>query len=98
MGHKRYLDPDHPFRKYRKFFNGEQVLDLALEQLSGEEIYERVRDIKTQFRKKVSSNQDTDVDKRKGKGKGKNKGKWKGKSKGKGKDNEKDKVKCKRKR
>ena len=31
MGHRRYFDANHPFQKYRKSFNGEQVLELAPE-------------------------------------------------------------------
>ena len=79
------------FSKIQKVFNGEQVLELAPEPLSREEIYEKVHDIKTQFGKKVPSIEDTNADKSKGKGKGKNKGKGKGKSKVKDKGNEKDK-------
>ena len=77
MGHRRYLDPNHPFQKYIKSFNGKQVLELAPEPFSGEEIYERVCDIKTQFEKKVPSNKDTKAEKSKGKARGRKKGKRK---------------------
>ncbi|KAL4554293.1 hypothetical protein LXL04_039589 [Taraxacum kok-saghyz] len=40
-GHRRYLPYDHPFRKQKKAFNGEQEPLLALEPLTGEEIYNK---------------------------------------------------------
>ena len=55
MGHRWYLDPNHPFRKYRKSLNGDQVLELANESVSGEEIYESVRDIKLNSEKRYQA-------------------------------------------
>ena len=42
-GHRRYLPYDHPFRKQKKAFNGEQEPLLAPEPLTGEEIYNKVK-------------------------------------------------------
>ena len=53
MGHRRYLDNDHPQRRYKKSFNCEEW-DSAPKSLSGEEIYEQASQVITQFRKKAS--------------------------------------------
>ncbi|XP_062074976.1 uncharacterized protein LOC133778967 [Humulus lupulus] len=51
MGHRRYLKLNHPYRKYKKSFDGQEVLDLPPEPLSGELIFEKVQDINIQFGK-----------------------------------------------
>ena len=43
------FDNDHPYRKYRKSFNGEQELGSTPKPLSGKEIYEKVSQVITQF-------------------------------------------------
>ena len=42
MDHRRFLDNDHPYRRYRNSFNGEQELDSTPKTLSGDKIYEKV--------------------------------------------------------
>ncbi|GKE91901.1 hypothetical protein Tco_1572996, partial [Tanacetum coccineum] len=39
VGHKRYLPYNHPFRKQRKAFNGQQEFLLAPNPMTGEQIY-----------------------------------------------------------
>ena len=69
MGHRQFLDNDHPYRRYIKSFNGEQKWDSAPKSLSGEEIYEKVSQVITQFGKKARSNVEVrKIEKRKEKG------------------------------
>ena len=53
---KKLLDNDHPYQRYRKSFNGEQEWGSAPKPLSGEEIYEKVSQVITQFGKKPRNN------------------------------------------
>ena len=72
MGHRRFLDNDHPYRRYRKSFNGEQEWGSAPKPLSGEEIFEEVSQVITQFGKKPRNKAEV---RKKDKGKGQGKGK-----------------------
>jgi len=38
MGHKQWLAPDHPWRRNKRRFNGEQEMDSPLEVLDDDEI------------------------------------------------------------
>ena len=42
MGHRRFLDYNNPYWRYRKSFNGEQEWDSAPKPLSGEKIYDKL--------------------------------------------------------
>ncbi|GJU09035.1 hypothetical protein Tco_1125465 [Tanacetum coccineum] len=42
-GHKRYLPYNHPFRRQKKAFNGQQEFQLAPNPLTGEQIYNEIR-------------------------------------------------------
>ncbi|XP_052724058.1 uncharacterized protein LOC128193906 [Vigna angularis] len=60
LGHRRFLSTNHPYRKLKKAFDGCQENELAPMDLSGSQVYERVKDIgvvlgKTQ-KKGTSSN------------------------------------------
>jgi len=40
LGHRKFLSPDHPFRKQKKAFNNEKEFGMAPQPLSGESIFE----------------------------------------------------------
>ena len=40
LGHRKFLSPNHPFRKQKKAFNNEKELGMAPQPLSGESIFE----------------------------------------------------------
>nr|GEY43953.1 hypothetical protein [Tanacetum cinerariifolium] len=42
-GHRRYLPYNHPFRRQKKAFNGQQEFQLAPNPLTGEQIYNELR-------------------------------------------------------
>ncbi|XP_023747773.1 uncharacterized protein LOC111895950 [Lactuca sativa] len=42
-GHRRFLPYDHPFRRQKKAFNGQQEFSPSPEPMNGEEIYNRVK-------------------------------------------------------
>uniref|UniRef100_A0A803PCS7 Transposase n=1 Tax=Cannabis sativa TaxID=3483 RepID=A0A803PCS7_CANSA len=71
------------FRKYKNSFDGQQVLDLPPEPLSGEQIYEIVQHINIRFGKPNKEKKETT---KQGKGKRKKNDKEKGKHKRKKKD------------
>ena len=52
ISHRRFLENDHSYERYRKSFNCEQEWDSVPKPLSGEEIYEKVSQVITQFGKK----------------------------------------------
>ena len=64
MGHKRFLNDDHPFRKYTKSFNGEQEFGDPPKPLSGEDIFKRLSQLKNQFENKLQ-NKDEEKGKKK---------------------------------
>ena len=79
MGHRRILDNDNSYQRYRKSFNSVQEWDSASKPLSGEEIYEKVSQVITHLGKKPQNNAEVrKKDKRKEKGKGRRKEKGKG--------------------
>ncbi|GKD07565.1 putative transposase-associated domain-containing protein [Tanacetum coccineum] len=41
-GHRRYLPYNHPFKRQKKAFNGQQEFQLALNPLTGEQIYNEI--------------------------------------------------------
>ena len=52
MGHRRFLDNDYSYQRYRKSFNGEQEWGSAPKPLSGGDIFKEVSQVITQFWKK----------------------------------------------
>ena len=56
--HQRFLKPYHPYRRLKKAFNGSQENESVLQPLTGNEVYDRVKDIITiigKTQKKTSS-------------------------------------------
>ncbi|XP_031091107.1 uncharacterized protein LOC115996105 [Ipomoea triloba] len=51
MGHRRFLDRFHPYRRLKKAFNGQQDYTNAPQPLIGIEVYERVQGINVTFGK-----------------------------------------------
>jgi hypothetical protein len=51
LGHRKFLRHNHPFRRLRKAFNGFQEHGIAPQALTGEQVYERVKDINVIFGK-----------------------------------------------
>jgi len=49
--HRRFLTPDHPYKRLKKAFNGSQKHDIALISLTGEHVYQRVQHLNTVFGK-----------------------------------------------
>ncbi|XP_063941318.1 uncharacterized protein LOC135149522 [Daucus carota subsp. sativus] len=49
LGHRRYLPRNHPYRRQRAAFNGEQELGHARQPLSGEEVLAQQERIKFEF-------------------------------------------------
>ncbi|GJW71278.1 putative transposon, En/Spm-like protein [Tanacetum coccineum] len=43
-GHRRYLPYNHPFKRQKKAFNGQQEFQLAPNPLTGEQIYNEIRE------------------------------------------------------
>ncbi|GJT12127.1 putative transposon, En/Spm-like protein [Tanacetum coccineum] len=64
VGHKQYLPYNHPFRKQKKAFNGQQEFLLAPNPMIGEQIYNNVQHIENKWGKgkrtnnKASENQE----------------------------------------
>ncbi|XP_050902383.1 uncharacterized protein LOC127112997 [Lathyrus oleraceus] len=59
LGHRRFLNHNHPYRRLKKAFNGYQEYKVAPKALTGEEVYHRVRNISVSFgkkQKKITSN------------------------------------------
>ncbi|GJS35895.1 putative transposase-associated domain-containing protein [Tanacetum coccineum] len=51
VGHRRYLPYNHPFRKQKKAFNGQQEFLPALIPMTGEQIYNEVQHIENKWGK-----------------------------------------------
>ena len=51
-GHRRFLPCNHPFRKQKKAFNGEQEFRLPPKELTGDEIFTKVDMIHNSWGKK----------------------------------------------
>ncbi|XP_028758521.1 uncharacterized protein LOC114717527 [Neltuma alba] len=47
LGHRRFLEPGHPYRRKKKEFNGFQEYRDPPEPLTADQVYERVKDIDT---------------------------------------------------
>ena len=57
--HRRFLKPYHPYRRLKKAFDGSQEHETAPDPLSGNQVYDRVKDVVNMFgkyQKKASSN------------------------------------------
>lgn len=54
LGHRKFLPHDHPYRKQKKAFNGEQELEIAPKSLSREEILTKTSRLQCSFGKKVN--------------------------------------------
>ncbi|XP_074266937.1 uncharacterized protein LOC141590230 [Silene latifolia] len=54
-GYRAYLPHDHHYRKQKKAFNGEQVFTGRPMILTGEQVFEKIKDIDTVFGKKNKS-------------------------------------------
>ncbi|XP_058753332.1 uncharacterized protein LOC131626522 [Vicia villosa] len=51
LGHRKFLNRYHPYRRLRTTFNGEQEHGVAPKPLTGEEVYQRQQDITAVFGK-----------------------------------------------
>ena len=51
LGHRRFLNSNHHYRGWRKAFNGETEQGRAPPILTGDQIFEKVKDLDTQFGK-----------------------------------------------
>ncbi|XP_058784049.1 uncharacterized protein LOC131658813 [Vicia villosa] len=51
LGHRKFLNRYHPYRRLRKVFNGEQEYGVAPKPLTGEEVYQRQQGITAVFGK-----------------------------------------------
>ncbi|XP_027364391.1 uncharacterized protein LOC113871494 [Abrus precatorius] len=45
LGHRRFLQPNHPYRRLKKTFNGCQEYGIAPTALTGEQVYDRVKNL-----------------------------------------------------
>ena len=52
IGHRRFLPCNHPFRKQKKAFNGEQEFRLPPKELTGDEIFRKVDTMHNSWGKK----------------------------------------------
>ncbi|XP_057453002.1 uncharacterized protein LOC130744857 [Lotus japonicus] len=52
LGHRKFLDRYHPYRKMKKAFNGKAEHGLAPKPLTGEEVYQRQQHVNVVFGKK----------------------------------------------
>jgi len=55
LGHRRFLKRNHPYRRLKKSFNGCKENKVAPKALTGEEVYQRVKDINVSFGKKENN-------------------------------------------
>ncbi|XP_042423409.1 uncharacterized protein LOC122011026 [Zingiber officinale] len=53
-GHRRFLSRFHPYRRQMKEFNGMEELEEAVRPLSGIKLFDKLSDIRCEFRKKIS--------------------------------------------
>jgi hypothetical protein len=54
LGHRRFLNTKHRYRKWKKAFNGESEEDRAPSPLTGDQLYEKVKLLSTEFGKPFS--------------------------------------------
>lgn len=64
LGHRKFLKPNHPYRKLRKAFNGEQEFETAPQALTGEQVYQRVKDVNVKFGKKEKNKKQKTTEKK----------------------------------
>nr|KYP61486.1 hypothetical protein KK1_015976 [Cajanus cajan] len=65
LGHRRFLKPNHKYQRLKKAFNGYQEYDIAPIALTGEEVYERVKNLNVVFGKPKKQSKDTNIWKKK---------------------------------
>jgi hypothetical protein len=51
LGHRKFLKPNHPYRRLRKAFNGDQETEIAPQALTGEQVFDLVKDVNVIFGK-----------------------------------------------
>ena len=61
LGHRRFLDRHHPYRRLRKRFNGSPEYASAAIPLTGEEVYRRVENLKVEFGKEKKKKKKTNI-------------------------------------
>jgi hypothetical protein len=61
LGHRRFLKPNHPYRRLKKAFNLDQENGIAPRALTGEEVYGLVKDVNVLFGKHEKQTTDTNI-------------------------------------
>ena len=61
LGHRRFLPQGHPYRRLKKAFYGGQDHKDAPEALTGEQVYERVKNINVVFGKSMQSSSEKNI-------------------------------------
>ena len=56
MGHRRFLEKEHPYRKDKRHFDGKEEHGVAPPRLTGDMILEELRSYKIKFGKAVNDN------------------------------------------
>ena len=57
IGHRCFLPCDHPYRRYTDAFNGHREERLAPEPMTGEEVFQRIKDLNISFGKTPKNDQ-----------------------------------------
>nr|XP_004516691.1 uncharacterized protein LOC101514781 [Cicer arietinum] len=65
VGHRKFLKSNHPYRKLRKAFNGHQEHEISQKALTGEQVYQRVKDINVIFGKNQKQTSEKNIWKKK---------------------------------
>nr|XP_004492197.1 uncharacterized protein LOC101504131 [Cicer arietinum] len=65
VGHRKFLKSNHSYRKLRKAFNGHQEYEISQKALTGEQVYQRVKDINVIFRKNQKQTSEKNIWKKK---------------------------------
>nr|XP_004492006.1 uncharacterized protein LOC101504571 [Cicer arietinum] len=65
VGHQKFLKSNHPYRKLRKSFNGDQEHEISQKALTGEQVYQRVKDINVIFGKNQKQTSEKNIWKKK---------------------------------
>ena len=61
LGHRRFLRRGHPYRRLKKAFFGGQEFEDAPEVLTGEKVYEKVKNINVIFGKTSKSRNEKNI-------------------------------------
>ena len=61
LGHRRFLRRGHPYRRLKKAFFGGQKYEDALVALTGEQVYEKMKNISVIFGKTAKSRKETNI-------------------------------------